>query len=78
MVVDKINGEVIVIKNLSNFNPRKKPYFQIIEIPKNRYSEVVVDDKIRVRIKFGNAYQLIEYDFQDRDFKILDYNSFAK
>lgn len=76
--VDEINREVIVVKNLSNFNPRKKPYFQVIEIPKKRYSEVVVNDKIRVRVNFGNAYQLIEYDFQDRDFKIIDYNLYVK
>ncbi len=76
--IDKINKEIIIIKNLSNFKSRNKSYFQVIEIPKDSYSEIITNDKIRIRIKFRSAYQLIEYNFQNKDFKIIDYNIYAK
>jgi hypothetical protein len=76
--IDQAKKEIVLINNLMNYTPREKAQFQVIEVPHYRYSALVTNNKIRVRIKFGGAYNLIEYDFQTKTYTNIDSNPYAK
>lgn len=72
--IDFKNKEIVIYKNELDFNKRQKPYYQIIKIPKEKYSEIVDNNKIKVRIKFAflnGQFELIEYDFKNKNYKII-------
>lgn len=76
--IDRANKEIVINHNLWNYTPRKKVCFQVIEVPKNRYSEIIENNKIRVRIKGGSAFQLMEYDFQTKVYTIINSYPYGK
>ncbi len=76
--IDKANQEIVLKYNLLSYIPRQKVSFQVIQIPFNIYSDIIENDKIRVHIKSGSAYYLMEYDFQTKNYRIIDSYLYAK
>ena len=71
--IDNKRKEIVIYKNIVNFNQGQKSYYQFIKIPKDSYIGIVVQDKIKIRIKFVflNDFELMEYDFKDRTFTTI-------
>ncbi|MEQ8200415.1 MAG: hypothetical protein ABRQ24_03215 [Syntrophomonadaceae bacterium] len=76
--IDRAKKEIVIVYDLVNYTPQEKAQFQVIEVPHYRYSALVINNKIRVRIKCGSAFDLIEYDFQTKTYTNIDSNPYAK
>lgn len=63
--IDAKKKEIVIYKNIVNFKPRQKPCYQLLKIPKKKYSGIIVNNKINVRIKFAflnGQFELMEYE----------------
>lgn len=72
--IDKNSNEIIICKNILNFDKKDKPYYQIIKIPKNKYSDLVQQNTITIRIKYIGLsdYELIQYNFLTKTFTTIE------
>ena len=79
--IDSVAEELVIRQNIMSPKVRSKPYFQVVKVPNGKYTAIVHDGKVKVRVQYmylGKQSTLLEYNLNTRKTNLISYTLVGK